>query len=494
MSVRLDHANLSVRDVEGTIRFLTAAFPDFRVRGRGPDCAGLAWVHVGNDRTYLSLLAATGAADEPFVAYGGQPGLNHLGFEVDDVAALRARLRAAGYRETTVPNAHPHRRRVYFADAEGNDWEFVEYRSQDPAERNDYALADAASADDPLDAALDELAASGPELANGFTSHAPMVVEALVALGRPDAVLPWLASYRPGLLRRPAPRAPIAAAAWREALGRPERTADWMELMRRELAEAPWRAVLGRWLARLAPAYCATATHGVLRVAHAVRSLERRKTPQRLRELGDALGAWAAEYQTLPTPAARTRGRLAPGEAIAAVPLQPSAERRFHGSIVSALEGLAGFAPFAPVIDWIDAEGPPGAAVSALTHAFARVYLANARDPLATVVFVHAVTSAAALRSLLPHAGAALGRELIRYAWQAGAALYASLGSVPAGAVAHEAPLPSREALVRGAVANGDDHAIKFVEACLREHAEQPDPLYLAAAAHALAALPPARR
>jgi hypothetical protein len=33
------------------------------------------------------------------------------------------------------------------------------------------------------DAALDELAAYGPDLSNGLTSHAPMVVEALAALG-----------------------------------------------------------------------------------------------------------------------------------------------------------------------------------------------------------------------------------------------------------------------------------------------------------------------
>jgi catechol 2,3-dioxygenase-like lactoylglutathione lyase family enzyme len=145
MSVRLDHANLSVRDLDAAIRFLVTAFPEFRVRGRGGDCAGWEWVHVGNDESYLALLRArppapaSAEAADPFVPYGGGPGLNHLGFEVDDVAALRERMLAAGYRETTTPNAHPHRRRVYFADAEGNDWEFVEYLSRDPAERNDYA-------------------------------------------------------------------------------------------------------------------------------------------------------------------------------------------------------------------------------------------------------------------------------------------------------------------------------------------------------------------
>jgi catechol 2,3-dioxygenase-like lactoylglutathione lyase family enzyme len=143
MRLRLEHANLTVRDVEGAVRFLCLAFPGFRVRGRGHDCAGHAWVHVGDDETYLSLLTANQKAAQAFVPYSGQPGLNHLGFEVDDVEALRARLRAAGYADSTVANAHPHRKRVYFHDAEGNDWEFVEYLSKDPTERNDYALEDA---------------------------------------------------------------------------------------------------------------------------------------------------------------------------------------------------------------------------------------------------------------------------------------------------------------------------------------------------------------
>src|SRR3990172_2733160 len=50
------------------------------------------------------------------------------------------RLLAAGYRDSTAPNGHPHRKRVYFHDVEGDDWEFVEYRSDDPAGRKDYRL------------------------------------------------------------------------------------------------------------------------------------------------------------------------------------------------------------------------------------------------------------------------------------------------------------------------------------------------------------------
>jgi catechol 2,3-dioxygenase-like lactoylglutathione lyase family enzyme len=143
MTVRLDHANLVARDLDGMIRFLCAAFPEFRIRAEGRTWRGERWVHVGSDDTYLALSEATRELAEPRLRYSGAPGLDHLGFEVEDAEAVRARLRAAGYEDSTVPNAHPHRRRVYFYDAEGNDWEFVEYLSDDPAKRHDYALPDA---------------------------------------------------------------------------------------------------------------------------------------------------------------------------------------------------------------------------------------------------------------------------------------------------------------------------------------------------------------
>jgi len=143
MKIRLEHANLAVRDVDEAIRFLQTAFPDFRIRGEGKNWCGRRWVHIGTEDTYLALNEAPEEPAEARAPYSGKPGLNHLGYEVDDIVALRARMTAAGYRDSTVPNEHPHRQRVYFYDHDGNDWEFVEYRSEDPAERNDYALPDA---------------------------------------------------------------------------------------------------------------------------------------------------------------------------------------------------------------------------------------------------------------------------------------------------------------------------------------------------------------
>jgi len=337
-----------------------------------------------------------------------------------------------------------------------------------------------------LDVALDFLAPYGPELASGFTSHAPMVAEALCALGRPEAVLPWLARARADFRPRPARRAALAPAAWRGALGQAERTADWQALLADELAGGPWRGVARRWLVRLAPAACADALHGVIRVGHAVRALEFEETAPRRRELADALGAWAAAYQTLPTPARQEPGALGAEAALARVPLQPPAERRFAGSIVSALAGLEGFAPFAPAIDWLEPGADPAAGLSALGRAFTRLYLANAKDPFHSVIFVHGITSAAALRSLVPLLAADEARELVRRVWQAGAALQASLGHTPPLAGEVEPPREDRETLIDLALASGDDHAVKCTEACLREHALSPSPLHLAAARRAI--------
>ena len=56
-----------------------------------------------------------------------------------------------------------------------------------------------------LDAALEIALDSGPDLGNGFTSHAPMATEAMCAMGRADAVIPWIENYRRQFTARPRP-------------------------------------------------------------------------------------------------------------------------------------------------------------------------------------------------------------------------------------------------------------------------------------------------
>jgi hypothetical protein len=109
---------------------------------------------------------------------------------------------------------------------------------------------------------------------------------------------------------------------------------------------------------------------------------------------------------------------------------------------------------------------------------------------LTTIVFIHGVTSLAALGSIIPWVGDSTARLALRYAWQSGCALYACFGS---GTAMAKEPEPCREdnaKLIDRAIANGDEHVIKFTEACLRRHMLSPSPAYPAAIGKVLAMIP----
>jgi len=130
--MHLEHANLSVGSIDAMFKFLQAAFPQCRVRGGGVQ-DGIRWAHVGTDNSYIALTEVGRPAPEV-------GDLNHLGYVVDDVESLARRLITAGFREGFISPPHPHRKRRYFHDPDDREWEFVEYLSDDPAQRNDYSL------------------------------------------------------------------------------------------------------------------------------------------------------------------------------------------------------------------------------------------------------------------------------------------------------------------------------------------------------------------
>ena len=45
-----------------------------------------------------------------------------------------------------------------------------------------------------IDEALELLEGTGPEYSGGLANHGPMAAEALIALSRPEAVVPWVKS------------------------------------------------------------------------------------------------------------------------------------------------------------------------------------------------------------------------------------------------------------------------------------------------------------
>jgi hypothetical protein len=331
-----------------------------------------------------------------------------------------------------------------------------------------------------MDEVLDILHHTGPEFGGGLANHGPMAAEAMLALGRPEAVLSWVERYKSRLQDRPAPSQPISLDAWREALGHINRVGDWVAFFDRQLAEAPWQDVVRSWVPRLSPALIAAATHGLIRTSHAVRSLGASETPQRLHELAEGLGFWAARYQGLPgTPAGGPAG-YTPEEALARVQRVHGAGFEARGLIGQQLQGLDDHPWFAEAIDLVNTEGALSEFLSRLTELCAGIYLANQNN---LVAFIHTATAPSALRLLVPYLAEADARMAARYAWQACAALYAWYSTEPPPATAGYTPPPEDpDTLIDRAVAAGGAHTIKLTETCLREHALQPKAVYLVAA------------
>ncbi len=281
---------------------------------------------------------------------------------------------------------------------------------------------------------------------------------------------------------------PIRSPEWRGALGQRDRFTAWSALFAAELRDRAWPEVLDLWVGRLAPGVSTAATHGAIRVGHAVRALSVGQSPQRLRELADALASWASLYSELPTVDNIANGGLTPRQAILLVPIVP-AERRRPGNIATALAGLGEFLEFAPAINSADLDGDIDALLAELTELFARVYLANVTNSLTAIVFVHGVTSLTALGHIAPFVGDTTARALLRYGWQAGCGLYASFGN-GAGFVAElAAASEDTQSLIDRALSHGGEHVIKFTEACLFRDSLQSSPAYPAAVANALSTI-----
>ena len=331
-----------------------------------------------------------------------------------------------------------------------------------------------------IDETLDLLSFAGAELVNGNANHGPMVADALFALGRSDAVLPWVDGYRALLTHRPSRSLTIPADEWRERLGTRERLGDWIELFENELSGQPWQEVVRQWTPRLAPGLMAAATHGLIRTGHAVRSLSKEETPQRKGELAQGLGFWAATYYTLPGKPSQANAGDSPRVALARVEQLHGPDFQGRGSIAEQIKGMEGHPEFASAIDLADTSGELSCFISNLTETFAGVYLANSNG---LVAFVHAVTAPSALRMLTPYLDEDDARRAARYAWQACAAIYSWYSTVPACDYSGiPEPAEGREELIDRAVAAGGAHSIKFTEACLREYALNSNPVYLMAA------------
>lgn len=335
-----------------------------------------------------------------------------------------------------------------------------------------------------LDEALERFQMTALEYGSGLSNHGPMAAEAITALGHPALLTGWVDLYAPRLPPFELGR-PLDVPERRAVLGDPTRMSDWVATYQHELADRDWRDLLCAALPELAPGLFAGATHGWLRVAHAVRALERGETEPRRRELAFGLGYWAARFQRLPgTPGAKP----ARGPAAVLRTLEPVAPSRRRGGLffeaVRVLDEHPGFADSIASVALAPAE--VDAWIGELCREGARLYLGN---PSARVAYVHAVTAPSALRLVAPLIERETLCSLAGFAFQASCALHAVQAEPRGGEV-------SLSDEVRRLAENPDEiryraacslreHAIKLAEACLREDTISPDPVLRLAAADA---------
>ena len=137
----LEHANMTVPNIDAAIEFLLTLDPDFQVRKDATPKGERRWAHVGSEKFYIAINEPTPGRQPagPTIPYVDS-GVNHLGWVVQDFEGTVARLRAAGFQEGYQAEKHPHRSRAYFLDKSGFEWEIIGYHSDRIDERNDYML------------------------------------------------------------------------------------------------------------------------------------------------------------------------------------------------------------------------------------------------------------------------------------------------------------------------------------------------------------------
>jgi len=350
-----------------------------------------------------------------------------------------------------------------------------------------------------LDEAYERFHATGPEFDDGLSNHGPMAVEAMARRGHGRDVHAWVDWYQERLEDQPRGLTPVTRTDWQEALGDQKRLGDWRTFLLRESAERPWRDLLVEWWPRLLPGIIAGATHGVIRVGHAVRALLDEEAAlvaaggadtlvtegPRVAELAHAIAYWATRWAPLDVEYSRRSGLIAPSEALAEVPRV--AEQAV--SISHRVEQLSGTPGWAAAVGALRTPETPQQAAELLAdiaNAAVLDYLTHGQaNP---VMLVHASTAPTAVLRTLPALPESLWIPSLDAAWLATAAVTAAYRNTEAAAEQVAAAVAETEGPQESfdrAVRHRDEHAVKFADTALEVHGRTGDRRALAAATRA---------
>ena len=344
-----------------------------------------------------------------------------------------------------------------------------------------------------LDEAYNRLHKTGPEFRGWLSNHGPMAVEAMFRRGQGDVVQRWLDRY----MRRLEPVPPVTGPIgddWHHALGDVRRAADWTRYFEDILTEQPWQMTLNTWWRRLLPGIAAGATHGVIRVGHAVRALlTDGASPIRVRELAHGLAYWAARWKPITIP----QDFWNPGTRDDSARALPTVWSTFASlPRLTGPDNAGGFDAWASRMDelpgWTEVvygiripdnpEQIPLWLAQVVDTAVVRYLWYGHGD---AIMLVHSATAPNAVWRVLPALDKRWWRLSALAAWIATATLTAIYASGPPADPSVLRPFSTsrhaaEEAFAR-AVAHGDEHVIKFADTAVDVYARTRDPQALAA-------------
>ena len=133
---QIEHLNITVPNIDEAIKFIQIVAPDFKVRKDEKPLSSYRWAHIGNDEYYFALQEPHigSEAEEPRKTYKNY-GVNHIALVVDDISKIENKLVKAGYKRSIETPTEKYRKRLYFFDNFGFEWELVEYTSENPSEK-----------------------------------------------------------------------------------------------------------------------------------------------------------------------------------------------------------------------------------------------------------------------------------------------------------------------------------------------------------------------
>jgi len=315
---------------------------------------------------------------------------------------------------------------------------------------------------------LDANLALPPEPTPGITSHLPMALHALHALGADEARLQaFFDAYRGRLEGGRVHAAASPVDDWHLLLGDDDAFAPLQATFAAMLARDGEEATLRRVLPVLLQGVSAAALHGAIRTAHAVESGHRG-------ELAAALAYWGWRWQPLLPP---PPGDALPFDRWAARLVAEAPAWTMQAPLISLrMAGASESKPYRALAGRL----APAPDLLAQLAALAVARYAETRN----FTVLHMVTGLRALRVLSPWL--AFDEAQVRGLVHAFTAAYLAARLAPRAAPRH-APARSWDEVIAAAIAQDDDHIIKIVHACRAEAAVYGEGRYLEAARVAVA-------